>query len=81
MSTSATLPAWTTKIEGREVYIARGGRWSRKLVVYGSMEKRLILKKIPHSQVTSIGLIYNVCVVLTWRVSDCEDLVGVGHRR
>ena len=25
MSTSATLPAWTTKIEGREVYIARGG--------------------------------------------------------
>ena len=25
MSTSATLPAWTTKIEGREVYIASGG--------------------------------------------------------
>ena len=28
-----------------------------------------------------IGEFYNVCGNFTWRVSDCEELVGVAHRR
>ena len=30
--------------------------------------------------ITSIGLIYKK-VGVTWRVSDCEELVGVTHKR
>ena len=36
--------------------------------------------KPTHSQVTSISLYYKE-VGRLWRVSDCEELVGVTHRR
>jgi len=31
--------------------------------------------------ITSIGLFYKNMGILTWRLSDCEELVGVTHRR
>jgi len=31
--------------------------------------------------ITSIGLFFKKCGDFTWRVSDCEELVGVTHRR
>jgi len=31
--------------------------------------------------IPELGLNYNVCGGFTWRVSDCEELVGVTHRR
>jgi len=31
--------------------------------------------------ITELGVDYNVCGDFTWRVFDCEELVGVAYKR